>query len=84
MVVEKVVALSWLNYLLLVKGILRGSDALVNLVLESCVEFLRGMLILNAFSYILCLLIDPDDLYKKSNATRQLGTNCFILFVVLV
>jgi len=40
-----------------VKGILRGSDALVNLVLDNCIEYLR----------------DPDDLYKKSNATRQLG-----------
>jgi U6 snRNA-associated Sm-like protein LSm7 len=48
----------------LVKGILRGSDALVNLVLDSCVEYLR----------------DPDDLYKKSNATRQLGTLLLLLY----
>lgn len=28
---------------ILVKGVLRGSDALVNLVLEDCIEYLRGI-----------------------------------------
>mmetsp|Transcript_4759 Transcript_4759/g.11857 ORF Transcript_4759/g.11857 Transcript_4759/m.11857 type:complete len:122 (+) Transcript_4759:1-366(+) len=40
-----------------VKGILRGYDDLVNLVLEECEEYIR----------------DPDDHQKITNTTRKLG-----------
>ncbi|XP_065200170.1 U6 snRNA-associated Sm-like protein LSm7 [Planococcus citri] len=40
-----------------VSGILKGYDPLVNLVLDNTTEYLR----------------DPEDLFKLSNDTRQLG-----------
>jgi U6 snRNA-associated Sm-like protein LSm7 len=40
-----------------VTGILKGHDTLLNLVLDDCTELLR----------------DPDDPYKMTNETRNLG-----------
>ncbi|EKX50404.1 hypothetical protein GUITHDRAFT_103637 [Guillardia theta CCMP2712] len=40
-----------------VEGRLKGFDTLVNLVLDECIEYIR----------------DPDDPYKLTNETRQLG-----------
>jgi small nuclear ribonucleoprotein (snRNP)-like protein len=40
-----------------VRGVLKGFDTLVNLVLDDCVEFLR----------------DPEDPYKIGSGTRKLG-----------
>ena len=49
-----------------VTGILKGYDNLLNLVLDECIEFLRGTTSPNPFS-------DPEDGWKITNETRDVG-----------
>ena len=51
-----------------VRGILKGHDPLVNLVLDDCVEYLR----------------DPDDPYRQTGETRRLGLTVRSLSLVLL
>lgn len=48
---------SSLLHILIVHGLLKGFDTLVNLVLDDCTELLR----------------DPEDPYKMTDQTRKLG-----------
>lgn len=52
-----------------VVGILRGADAICNLVLDDTVEYIRGKFI-NKFKYF---IIDANDPYKITKQTRELG-----------
>ena len=55
------------------EGRLKGFDTLVNLVLDECIEYIRGKKHAEAALYSVTLCSDPDDPYKLTNETRQLG-----------
>ncbi len=65
-----------------VKGVLRGYDTLVNLVLDETIEYLRGkcvQCIYSASAWDLnkhvteYVFLDPEDSYKLTGDTRTLG-----------
>ena len=53
-----------------VRGILKGFDQLVNVVLDDCIEFLRGKAL--SFAVVIAVL-DPEDPYRLTEKTRKLG-----------
>lgn len=56
------------------EGVLKGYDALVNLVLDETVEFLRGQTKYFTSDEVKSLFVaDPDDPYKITHDSRQLG-----------
>lgn len=60
----------------LASGILKGYDALLNLVLDNAVEYLRGNLpsiFSSVLSYLFGIPLDPDDPFKLTNDVRNLG-----------
>ena len=55
-------------------GILKGSDALLNIVLDDTEEFIRGFdAELCAFPSYLVFDVDPKDNFKLLDKTRKLG-----------
>jgi U6 snRNA-associated Sm-like protein LSm7 len=57
-----------------VDGVLKGFDKLDNLVLDDCVEYVKGKKIAVSFpaqANYLCL--DPQDPYRVTETTRKLG-----------
>lgn len=64
--------------LFLVSGILKGYDKLDNVVLDDCIEYLRGLFIIFIIIIVINLILniiflDPSDPYKLTDRTRNLG-----------
>ncbi|PIK62161.1 putative U6 snRNA-associated Sm-like protein LSm7 [Apostichopus japonicus] len=76
-----------------VSGVLKGYDPLLNLVLDGATEYLRVSGVLKGYDPLLNLVLDgateylrdPDDPFKITDDTRELGlTVCRGTSVVLI
>ena len=65
-----------------VEGVLKGFDALLNLVLDDAIEHLRGIFLLKTILTLLCFsllrscrhnALDPEDPFTLTDETRSLG-----------
>ena len=59
---------------MLVNGVMKGFDKLDNIVLDDCLEYLRGNLrFMLSTSPVANFVIDPEDAYRVTDRTRNLG-----------